>query len=136
MCNFAGQYVLFVDFLMTTEVKNMVDAAIKGIQEKKGRAIKVVDMEGMEGVICSAFVVCEGGSPSQVSAIVDSVEETMRKDLGEKPVKVVGLENAIWVAMDFTDVMIHVFLPDARDFYSLESLWDDAKITEIADDNE
>lgn len=136
MCNFAGQYVLFVIFLMTTEVKKMVDAAIKGIQEKKGRAIKVVDMEGMEGVICSAFVVCEGGSPSQVSAIVDSVEETMRKDLGEKPVKVVGLENAIWVAMDFTDVMIHVFLPDARDFYSLESLWDDAKITEIADDNE
>jgi ribosome-associated protein len=121
---------------MTTEVKNLVDAAIKGIQEKKGRAIKVVDMEGMDGVICSAFVVCEGGSPSQVSAIVDSVEETMRKDLGEKPVKVVGLENAIWVAMDYTDVMIHVFLPDARDFYSLESLWEDAKITEIADDNE
>ncbi len=118
---------------MTENIKQMVDTAIKGIQEKKGHAIKVVDMEGMDGVICQAFVICEGSSPTQVAAIADSVEETMRKDLGEKPIKVAGLENSIWVAMDYVDVIVHTFLPDAREFYNLEDLWQDAPIQEIAD---
>jgi ribosome-associated protein len=46
---------------------------------------------------------------------------------------VVGLENAQWVAMDFTDVLVHIFLPDVRDYYDLEHLWDDATIKVIAD---
>lgn len=118
---------------MTKDVQTLVDAAVKGIQEKKGRNIKVIDMEGMEGVIAQAFVVCEGGSPSQVSAIVDSVEETMLKDLKEKTVRTAGTENCIWVAMDYADIIVHIFLPEARDFYDLESLWGDAKVTEIED---
>lgn len=118
---------------MTEKIQKLVDVVVKGIQEKKGHAINVVDMEGMEGVICQAFVVCEGNSPSQVSAIMDSVEEFMRKELKEKPVRVAGTENCIWVAMDYVDVIVHVFLPEARDFYDLESLWQDAPITEIPD---
>ena len=118
---------------MTEEIKTLVDTAVKGILEKKGRNIQVIDMEGMEGVITQAFVVCEGGSPSQVSAIVDSVEETMRKELKEKTVKMAGLENCIWVAMDYVDIIVHVFLPDAREFYNLENLWADAPTTVIPD---
>lgn len=118
---------------MTENVKKLVDTAVKGIQEKKGKSIDVVDMEGMEGVICQAFVVCEGGSPSQVSAIADSVEEFMRKEHNEKPVRIAGMENAIWVAMDYVDVMVHIFLPEARDFYDLETLWQDAEITKLPD---
>ncbi len=118
---------------MRENVKAIVETAVKGIQEKKGHSINVVDMEGMEGVIAQAFVVCEGGSPSQVSAIADSVEETLRKELGEKPVRTAGMENAIWVAMDYVDVMVHIFLPEAREFYDLETLWQDATITEIPD---
>lgn len=118
---------------MTENVKKLIETAVKGIQEKKGCSINIVDMEGMDGAICQAFVVCEGNSPSQVSAIADSVEETMRKELKEKPVRTAGLENAIWVAMDYVDVMIHIFLPDARDFYNLEALWQDAAITEVPD---
>ena len=119
--------------IMTENVKKLIETAVKGIQEKKGCSINIVDMEGMDGAICQAFVVCEGNSPSQVSAIADSVEETMRKDLKEKPIRTAGLENAIWVAMDYVDVMVHIFLPDARDFYSLESLWQDAPTIEIPD---
>lgn len=118
---------------MTEKIKELVDMAVKGIQEKKGHSINIVDMQGMEGVICQAFVVCEGNSPSQVSAIADSVEEMMRKELGEKPIKIAGMENCIWVAMDYVDVIVHIFLPDARDFYDLETLWQDAPITEIPD---
>lgn len=118
---------------MIERIQKLVDCAVKGIQEKKGKAISVVDMEGMEGVICQAFVVCEGNSPSQVSAIADSVEEMMRKELKEKPIKIAGQENSIWVAMDYVDIIVHIFLPEARDFYDLESLWQDAPIVDIPD---
>ncbi|MBR4275597.1 MAG: ribosome silencing factor [Prevotella sp.] len=118
---------------MKENVNKLVSAAIKGIQEKKGRSVNIIDLEGMEGVVTQAFVICEGGSPSQVSAIMDSVEETMRKDLGEKPIRVAGTENCIWVAMDYVDLMVHIFLPEARDFYNLEELWQDAPSTEVPD---
>ena len=118
---------------MKKEIQALVDTAVKGIQAKKGRGIKVIDLEGMDGVVTQAFVVCEGGSPSQVSAIADAVEETMRKDLKEKTVKTAGTENCIWVAMDYIDIIVHIFLPDARDFYNLETLWSDAKTTDIPD---
>ena len=118
---------------MKENVKKLVDTIVNGIQEKKGRSINIIDMEGMEGVICQAFVVCEGNSPSQISAIADSVEEFMRKEQKEKPVRIAGMENCIWVAMDYVDVMVHIFLPEARDFYSLESLWEDAPTTEVPD---
>ena len=118
---------------MTENIQKLVDTIVNGIQEKKGHNISVIDMQGMEGVICQAFVVCEGGSPSQVSASCDSVEEMMRKEHKEKPTRIAGLENSIWVAMDYVDVIVHIFLPDARDFYSLESLWQDAPTIEIPD---
>ena len=118
---------------MKENVNKLVSAAIKGIQEKKGRSVNIIDLEGMEGVVTQAFVICEGGSPSQVSAIMVSVEETMRKDLGEKPIRVAGTENCIWVAMDYVDLMVHIFLPEARDFYNLEELWQDAPSTEVPD---
>ena len=118
---------------MTKEIKQLVDTAVKGIQEKKGRSISIVDMEGMEGTVAQAFVICEGNSPSQVSAIMDSVEETMRKELHEKVVRTAGSQNCIWVAMDYTDIMVHIFLPEARDFYNLDELWQDAPTTVIED---
>jgi ribosome-associated protein len=46
---------------------------------------------------------------------------------------VVGLEQAMWVAMDYTDVLVHVFLPDVREYYDLEHLWEDAPLTRIPD---
>ena len=119
---------------MKDSIRQLADTAVKGIQEKKGRSISIVDMDGMEGTITQAFVICEGGSPTQVSAIMDSVEETMRKELGEKPVCIAGSQNCIWVAMDYTDIMVHIFLPEARDFYNLEELWQDAPTTLVPDE--
>ena len=122
------------DFFMKEDVKKLVDTAVKGIKEKKGKNICIIDMEGMDGVIAQAFVVCEGGSPSQISAITESVEEIMRKDLKEKTVRTAGTDNCIWVAMDYTDIMVHIFLPEARDFYNLEELWQDAPTTLVPEE--
>ena len=118
---------------MTTK-ERLVKAIIKGIQAKKGQQIVVIDLSGIDGAICNYFVIATGNSPTQVDAITESVEETTRLDESERPVRTVGLENAHWVAMDYTDAMVHIFLPEEREFYNLEGLWADAKMETIADD--
>ncbi len=123
----------YVSFDSMTKTKDLVKAIIKGIQEKKGQGIVVADLNGIDGAICSYFVICQGNSPMQVQAITDSVEEIARVEAGEKPVRMVGMENALWVAMDYTDVMVHIFVPDMREYYHLEDLWEDAQIERVPD---
>jgi len=115
------------------ETRQLVDTITKGIQEKKGQRIVVADLQGIEGAICNYFVICQGNSPSQVEAITESIGDMARRELGEKPATVAGLENAQWVAMDYGDVLVHVFLPDVREYYDLEHLWDDAALTQLPD---
>ena len=115
------------------QTRKLVDTIVKGIQEKKGSGIVVADLDGIDGTICRYFVVCQGNTPTQVEAIAESVGDVVREELREKPVRVVGLENALWVAMDYTDVLVHVFVPDMRAYYNLENLWADAKLERIAD---
>lgn len=115
------------------QTEQLVKTIVEGIQEKKGGNIVIADMNGIDGAICDKIVICQGNSPTQVEAITDSVEETARVKAGEKPVHTVGLENAQWVAMDYTSVIVHVFLPDVRVYYDLEHLWEDATITRVPD---
>lgn len=114
--------------------KKLVEKIVEAIQDKRGHDIKVVDLSSIEDTVCRAFVICTGGSPAQVQAITDNIEEKVRKDLGQKPTATDGLRHAMWVAMDYTDVIVHIFLPETRDFYDLEHLWADAKITSYEDE--
>ena len=118
---------------MENNNKILVDTIVKGIQEKKGKGITIINLQGIEGAIANYFVICEGNTPVQVEAIAGEISDTVRKDLHEKPAHCVGLEEATWVAIDFVDVMVHVFVPDARDYYDLDHLWQDAKVEYIAD---
>ena len=111
----------------------LVESIVKGIQEKKGREVVTVNLEHILTAPCTFFVICTCGSPQQVDAVTDSVEEFARKQLGEKPAAIAGRENAEWVAMDYGTVMVHIFVPDARDHYDLEHLWDDAQLQDIPD---
>ncbi len=111
----------------------LVETIKEAIQDKKGCDIVVADLTKIEGTICQYFMICTGNSPTQVEAIAESIGDVVREKLGEKPAHVVGLENAQWVAMDYTDVLVHVFLPDVRDYYDLEHLWEDAPLTRIPD---
>ena len=115
------------------ETKDLVKKITEGIQEKKGRNIVIADLTNIEDTICKYFVICQGNSPSQVLAIVDSVKEYVHKEIDDKPTGIDGLRNAEWVAMDYSDVLVHVFLPEMRDFYNLEHLWADAKLTSLPD---
>ncbi len=113
------------------QTRTLVDTITRGIQEKKGTNIVIADLKGIDGAICNYFIICQGSSPAQVEAITESIGDFARKELNEKPERVAGLENAQWVAMDYGDVLVHVFLPDVREYYDLEHLWDDAELTVI-----
>lgn len=115
------------------ESKLLLEKITEGIQEKKGKNIVIADLTNIDDTICQYLVICQGNSPTQVSAIVDSIKEVTRKGAGEKPTAVDGQRSAEWVAMDYSDVLVHVFLPELRSFYNLEHLWADAKLTTIPD---
>ena len=107
---------------------DLVKSIIEGIQEKKGRDIAVANLTTAP---CDYFVICTCGSPQQVDAVTDSVEEFTGKQYGEHPTLIAGRQNAVWVAMDYGTVMVHIFVPETREHYDLEHLWEDAKLEQI-----
>ena len=113
--------------------QKLVDSIVKGIQDKKGSGIVIADLTQIDGAVCNYFIICQGNSPTQVEAIAGSVGDYVREAEGEKPVRCIGLGAAQWVAIDFVDVMVHIFLPQTREFYDLEHLWEDAKLTRLPD---
>jgi ribosome-associated protein len=115
------------------QTKRLVDATIKGLQEKKGKKITLVDLTQLSGIICKYMIICEGNSPTQLASLSDSVWETIRTDADEKPLSMDGIHNSLWIGMDYGTVLVHIFLPEQRLFYNLEHLWADSKITEIPD---
>lgn len=104
---------------------------IKGIEEVKGDDIDILDLREIENTVCDYFVICNGNSNTQVNAIVNSIQKTVSKSLKDKPWHVEGSENAEWVLMDYVNVVVHVFQKHIREFYDIESLWGDAKVTSI-----
>lgn len=115
------------------ETKKLIEQITEGIQDKKGKKIVIADLTQIDDTICNYFIICQGNSPSQVTAIVESVKDFAREGVNAKPYAVDGLRNAQWVAMDYAEVLVHVFLPEVRNYYNLENLWADAKLTEIPD---
>ena len=111
----------------------LLKSVAKGIFEKKGQDVLKIDLRKLENRITDYFVICHGSSITQVDSICDSVEDAVRKVAGEKPVHIEGLENCFWVLLDYGNVVVHIFLEEYRNFYSLESLWADAAIEPMID---
>ena len=107
--------------------KILLDAIIKGMQDKKGADIMVLDFSKIGGAVCDAFVICTGNSNTQVEAIADAVHEAVKKATGENPFHTEGYRNGEWIVMDYVDIVAHVFQPETRSFYQLEKLWADAE---------
>ncbi len=113
--------------------RKLIDTIIEGIQEKKGKRITTVDLSEIESAAASHFIICEGNSTTQVSAIADSIREYVRETTGVKPFGYDGYQNGQWIIIDYGSVLAHVFLPEYRDYYKLEQLWSDAKLADIPD---
>jgi ribosome-associated protein len=104
---------------------------IKGIEDVKGNDIDILDLRELENTVCDYFVICNGTSNTQVNAIVNSIQKVVSKELKEKPWHVEGTDNGEWVLMDYVHIVVHVFQKHIREYYNIESLWGDAKITTI-----
>ncbi len=111
----------------------LLETVIKGLQEKKGHGIIIVDLNKIPGAICQYMVICEGNNPTQIASLSESVLSEVNKELKEKPLSTDGMHNAQWIGMDYASVLVHIFLPEMRSFYRLENLWEDAEIKEIPD---
>lgn len=107
----------------------LIETIVGAIEDKKGKNIVSLDLSGFDGAICSAFVVCNADSTTQVAAIADGIEEKVQQTLGEKVWRVEGQQSALWIAMDYVDVVVHIFQSELREFYRLEELWADAPMT-------
>ncbi|MDE6283021.1 MAG: ribosome silencing factor [Muribaculaceae bacterium] len=116
-----------------TDITVLRPHIIEGIQERKGRAISVVDLSSIEAAPVSEFIICQGNSSQQVAAIADSVREYMLDNYGIKPYNYDGYRNAQWIVIDYGDTLVHVFTRETRQLYNLEELWADAPIIEIPD---
>ena len=103
---------------------------LKAIQEKKGENIVSLDLRKIPEAVSDYFVIFEATSTTQVRAIADFVEETIKKELGEVPYRHEGFSASQWVLIDYVNIVVHIMLPDTRKFYKLEEMWSDAVLKE------
>ena len=100
-------------------------AAAQAAYDKKGEDVQVLDLTELSDV-CDYFVLATGTNNRQVDSIVDEIEEKVAEACGEHPFSIEGREQKTWMLMDYGSVVVHVFTPEAREFYRLEKLWGDA----------
>lgn len=115
------------------EKELLVQKIVEGLQEKKGKKIVVADMTNIEEAAFQYFVICEGNSSTHVSSIADTLIDYIRTEAKIKPYAHDGYQNCQWIAIDYGNVLVHVFQPEYREFYKLEQLWADAALTNIPD---
>lgn len=115
------------------ENKKIVEKIIEGIQEKKGKKIVSVNLTKLQDAPCSYFVICEGDSSTHVNAVAISIKDWVQDKIKVKPYATDGFENCQWIAMDYGQIIVHVFQRPYREFYDLEHLWEDADLKFIPD---
>jgi ribosome-associated protein len=96
-------------------------------EEKLGEDILLLDISELS-LFADFFVICSGNSERQLRALVASVRETLKKDLGILPHHVEGESHSGWVLLDYVDIVVHIFTPELRAYYDLEGLWQEGKV--------
>lgn len=108
----------------------MVQLAVKQLDNKKATEITVLEIGDLTP-LGDYFVIASGSSNTQVKTLSEDLEDKFSEQ-GIEPRRVEGEKSAVWVLMDYGDVIIHLFHKDTRDFYCLERLWADAKTIDAA----
>lgn len=104
--------------------------AVKALDSKKGQDIKCLET-GHLTTLADYFVLCTATSTTQIKALADVCEKAL-KDAGEPPHHIEGHRGGTWVLMDFSSVVVHIFMDEARKFYDLERLWGDAQEEDLS----
>jgi ribosome-associated protein len=104
------------------------------IQEKKGYEVVILDLRGLTSM-ADFFVICSADSEPQIRAITEHIRDQLLQQ-AIKPWHIEGQASSSWILLDFIDVVVHIFKPEARDFYGLERLWGDAPRKSIEEEND
>ena len=117
--------------LVRQDSDTLAEVAVRGMQERKGTDIVVLNLKHLKNAVADYFIICSASSDTQLDALARSVEEEVEKLTGQSPWQSEGRTNREWILLDYVDVVVHVFLRDRRQFYALEELWGDAEFTYI-----
>ena len=112
--------------------KEMALTLAKALESKKGKDIRVLETDGVT-TLSDYFVLCTGDSEPQLKALGDACERALKEQAGINPSHVEGHRGGTWVLQDYGDVVVHLFSQEARAFYDLDRLWQDAKIVDLTD---
>lgn len=118
--------------LNAEETQQLLDTIGEALLEKKAEQIKLLNVTGLT-TLTDYFFVCHGNSDTQVKAIADNVTEKTRHILGEYEWRKEGFDTRRWIVLDYVNVVVHIFNQEARSFYALEKMWNDAEVTDITD---
>ena len=110
--------------------KKNIESIAKAALAKKAEDVVLIDLRKFP-MICEYFIVASGESTTQIDAIADNIAKTMRLN-GNKLLHKEGRKEALWILLDYGDIVVHVFYKDTRGFYNLEKLWHDAPQTKLS----
>ena len=110
-----------------------VATAVRAARDKKAQDVIVLDLRNAGG-FTDYFVICTGNNARQITAIADSVRETLKSELDERPALTEGVDRSEWILLDYFNFVVHVFSRECRTFYGLERLWGNAERHEFADE--
>ena len=110
-----------------SDVKNLVNTIYEAIEDKKGNNITIIKFTPEITTICDYFIIADADSDTQIKAIKDNIMRKVKKAHHVKPIHIDGEMSNQWIVLDYIDVIVHLFLPETREFYALEDLWADAQ---------
>jgi len=109
----------------------LIALILSGIEEVKGHDINLLDLRDIENTVCDYFIICNGTSNKHVNAIVGTSQKTVSKAIQDKPWHGEGSDNDEWVLIDYVNVVVNGFQKQVREYYDIEGLWGDAKVTSV-----
>jgi ribosome-associated protein len=109
-----------------TRSSKIFKTIIQAIQDKKGENIISLDLKKIHEASADFFIICEANNTTQLKAIADNIEYEVKHKCDELPYKSEGKTAAQWLLIDYINVVVHVMHPEARTFYKLEEIWNDA----------
>lgn len=115
------------------QTSGLLEAIVEGLQERKAKHITILNLSKIENRVTDYFVICDADSNTHVNSIADSVEDTVLKLTNEKAYHIEGRQNGEWILIDYINIVVHIFLREAREHYNVEGLWGDAESTTIND---
>ncbi len=107
---------------------NLEELIIQSLLEKKAEDLIQIDLKSMDHVLFDSFIICTGNSKPHVETLAEFLVANVKQATRMRPTVLEGTNNGEWILLDYFNIIVHIFQPEAREFYNIEKLWSDAPI--------